>query len=54
MAKRTWAQIRKEELLAKGKENWDIDDYEAFCYIEECEAEDERDSEYMGCFGVIY
>lgn len=52
MAK-TWAETREEELMAKGRENWDEDDYEAFCYIEECKAEDERDSEYLGSYIVL-
>ena len=48
--KPTWAEVKKQELLEKGRENWDYDDYEAFCYIEECEAEDARDAEYLGCY----
>ena len=53
MAK-TWAQIKKAELIKKGRENWDEDDYEAYMYIEECEAEDAADAEYLGNYEVIY
>lgn len=52
-AKETWAQRKKRELDAKGRENWDQDDYEAYCYCEECIAEDERDAEYLGNYTVI-
>ena len=51
---KTWAQRKEEELLAKGKENWDIDDYEAYHYIQECYAEDQADAEYLGCYDVLY
>ena len=50
MAGFKWSEWKKQELLKKGKENWDVDDYEAWCYIEECEAEDARDEEYLGHF----
>ncbi len=49
----SWADNRKKELLKKGKENWDQDDYEAWCYIEECEAEDARDAEYLGNYTIL-
>lgn len=51
---KTWAQMKEKELLAKGKENWDIDDYEAYLYIQECHAEDQADAEYSGCYDVLY
>lgn len=51
--KKTWADLKREQLLAKGRENWDVDDYEAWCYIEECRAEDERDAEYLGNYLLI-
>ena len=55
MAKqKTWAQMRYEELMAKGKDHWDEDDYEAYCYIENCWAEDEADAEYLGCYTAVY
>ena len=47
-AKETWADEKRKELLAKGKGNWDEDDWEAWNYIEECRAEDEADAEYFG------
>lgn len=31
----TWADERMAELEAKGRENWDEDDWEAFHYIEQ-------------------
>lgn len=31
----TWADERMEELEAKGRENWDENDWEAFHYIEQ-------------------
>lgn len=49
----TWAEMKVQELEAKGKENWDVDDYEAWCYCQECFAEDERDAEYLGNWEVI-
>ena len=50
----TWAEMKMKELEEKGRDNWDQDDYEAACYCEECFAEDERDNEYLGCFGIVY
>ena len=50
----TWAQRKYNELMAKGKENWDEDDIEAYYYIEECWAEDARDAEYLDNFNVYY
>ena len=50
----TWAESKFEELALKGRENWDNDDYEAYCYCEECMAEDARDAEYLGNFEVFY
>lgn len=35
----TWADEKMEKLEQKGKENWDIDDWEAFCYIEQLRGE---------------
>ena len=29
----TWAQMKVQELEEKGRENWDADDYEAYCYL---------------------
>lgn len=49
----SWAQQKMEELEAKGRENWDQDDYEAWCYCEECFAEDARDAEYMGNYTIF-
>lgn len=49
-----WSEWKKQQLLEKGKENWDVDDYEAMCYIEECEAEDARDNEYLGNYLLMY
>lgn len=55
MAKqKTWAEMRYEELMAKGKANWDEDDYEAYCYIENCWGQDETDAEYLSNYSVIY
>ncbi len=34
-----WAQEKMQELLAKGRENWDEDDWDAFNYIENANAE---------------
>ena len=48
-----WSVCKKQQLLEKGKENWDVDDYEAWYYIEECEAEDARDEEYLGHFNIF-
>lgn len=31
----TWADEKMVELEAKGRENWDIDDWEAYHYIEQ-------------------
>lgn len=31
----TWADNKMELLLQKGKENWDIDDWDAYHYIEQ-------------------
>ena len=31
----TWADKRMEELENKGRENWDIDDWDAYHYIEQ-------------------
>lgn len=40
MAKnKTWAQERMEELEEKGKKNWDDEDWEAYCYIQNVNAE---------------
>lgn len=49
----TWAQMKVQELEEKGRENWDADDYEAYCYCQECFAEDEADNEYLGNWEVI-
>lgn len=55
MAKtKTWAELKMEELNEKGKRNWSDDDYEAYNYIKECEAEDERDAEYLGAYSFIF
>ena len=50
----TWAQTKVQELELKGRENWDADDYEAYCYCQECFAEDAADAEYLGAYEVIY
>lgn len=50
MRKETWAEQTERELYAKGRENWDIDDWDAYHYIQECKAEDARDAEYLGCY----
>lgn len=50
----TWAEMKLQELEAKGEANWDNDDWEAYCYCKECQAEDERDAEYIGSFGIVY
>ena len=50
----TWAQMRVKELEEKGRENWDVEDYEAYCYCQECFAEDEADAEYLGSYEIIY
>ena len=50
----TWAEMREQQLIEKGKENWDEDDFDAWCYIEECKAEDARDAEYLGNYEVFY
>lgn len=50
----TWAQRKVKELEAKGRENWDQDDYEAWCYCEECFAEDARDAEYVSNYTTIF
>ena len=52
--KKTWAELRMEELMAKGRSNWDEDDWDSYNYIKECEAEDERDAEYLSSFGAYY
>ncbi len=39
MTYKTWAEKKLAELMHKGKENWDQDDFEAYAYIEECFAE---------------
>ena len=49
-----WAQMKVKELEEKGKENWDEFDYEAYCYCQECFAEDEADAEYIGSYEVVY
>lgn len=49
-----WADMKMQELNEKGRENWDEDDYEAYCYCQECFAEDEADAEYLGNFDYIY
>lgn len=51
---KTWAEMRMEELEAKGKSNWDIDDYEAYYYIMESWAEDERDAEYLNSWYICF
>lgn len=48
----SWAENKVKELEAKGRENWTQDDYEAYCYCQECFAEDEADAEYLGCFSI--
>lgn len=50
----SWADMKMQELNEKGRENWDEDDYEAYCYCQECFAEDEADAEYLGNFDCIY
>lgn len=49
-----WVDLRLEELETKPRSQWDQDDYEAYCYCQECIAEDERDAEYLDCMEVIY
>ena len=49
-----WVDDKLNELNEKGKNNWDQDDYEAYCYCMECKAEDARDQEYLSNFSVIY
>lgn len=49
----TWAQMKVQELENKGRENWDVDDYEAYHYCMECFAEDEADAAYNDCYGVM-
>lgn len=29
-----WDEMKRAELEAKGRENWDVDDWEAYHYIE--------------------
>lgn len=50
----TWAQMKVQELEAKGRENWDADDCEAYYYCQECFAEDEADAEYLGSYEIVY
>lgn len=50
----TWADWKKAELIKKGKENWDEDDYQAWCYIECCETEDARDKEYLENYSIYF
>ena len=42
-----WDEMKMAELEAKGRENWDVDDWEAYHYIEninaECDCYDEYD-----------
>lgn len=42
----SWAEERLEELEAKGKENWDASDWEAYYYIKNVCAE----SDYYDCY----
>ena len=49
-----WAELKSAELEAKGRENWDVDDYEAYYYCEECFAEDQAEAEYLGDYSIIY
>lgn len=37
--KKTWAQEEMERLNAIGRENWTVEDYEAYAYIENVNAE---------------
>lgn len=53
MTGETWAQRKERELREKGRKNWDEDDYEAWCYIQECKAEDEADAEYLGHYLLL-
>ena len=48
----TWAEQNCQELEEKGRENWTVEDYEAYCYCEECFAEDARDEEYLGSYEI--
>lgn len=35
----TWADEMLQELMTKGRNNWSVEDWEAYCYIECCNAE---------------
>ena len=48
-----WVDKKMDELEAKGRENWDEDDYDAYYYCQECYAEDERDAEYLGNYIIF-
>ena len=50
----SWATEKMEQLEKKGKDNWDVDDYEAYVYCQECFAEDDRDAEYLGAFSIYF
>lgn len=43
----SWAEAKIEELENKGRKNWTADDWEAYCYCQECFAEDAADQEYL-------
>lgn len=49
----SWVERKLIQLDNKGKENWDMEDWEDFHYCQECLAEDERDREYLDNFSLI-
>ena len=49
----SWADDKVKELEAKGRENWNEDDYEAWVYCQECFAEDEADREYIENYSIF-
>lgn len=42
---KTWADWKYAQLMEKGKENWDEDDWDAYNYIENCWAERYREED---------
>ena len=50
---KSWAELKCEELEAKGRENWDVDDYEAWHYCQEALDEAARDNEFLNHY-LIY
>jgi len=50
----TWAEWKTNQLMEKGRENWDEDDWESYSYIQEAEAEEAADQEYLDNYSVYY